>query len=417
MRVLVYPHDLGIGGSQLNAIELAAAVRDRGHDVLVFGREGALVSRIRDLGLEFVPAPAPGKRPSPTTARALRDLVEDRDIDVVHGYEWPPTLDAVLAFPGGRTPVVSTVMSMSVPPFIPRSIALVVGTEQIADAERRSGRDRVEVIEPPVDLAHNRAGDDVDVDAFRRTHGLRPDATTIVSVARLAHELKLEGTLVAIAAVGRLARTRAVQLVLVGDGPARATVEAAAAAANADAGHRAVVLAGQVDDPRAAYGAADIALGMGGSALRALAFGAPLVVQGEQGFWRTLTPQSVDGFLWTGWYGWGDGAASGAAAFAREVEPLIDEAQRRRVLGAYGLGLVRERFSLERAAALQERIYLDALAGPAPRARASEAAAYARYARYYGVKRVRRALGRESTDDFNARPVAALATRERGAAR
>lgn len=407
MRILVYPHDLAIGGSQLNAIELAAAVRDRGHDVLVFGREGALVSRIRELGLEFVPAPPPGKRPSPTTARALRDLVAARGLDLVHGYEWPPTLDAVLAFPGGRAPVVSTVMSMSVPPFIPRSTSLVVGTAQIADAERRAGRDRVSVIEPPVDLAHNRPGADVDVAAFRRAHGLDADAVTVVSVARLAHELKLEGTLVAIAAVGRLARTRPVQLVLVGDGPARSTVEAAVADANTVAGRRAVVLAGQIDDPRAAYAAADIALGMGGSALRALAFGAPLIVQGEQGFWSTLSPRTVEQFLWTGWYGWGAGEAEGPAAFEREVVPLLDDAQRRRMLGAYGLGLVRERFSLERAAEVQERIYRDAAAAPADRARAAEAAAYVRYARYYGAKRVRRALGRESTDDFNARPVAA----------
>ena len=33
MKVLVYPHTMEIGGSQLNAIEIAAAVRDRGHDV------------------------------------------------------------------------------------------------------------------------------------------------------------------------------------------------------------------------------------------------------------------------------------------------------------------------------------------------------------------------------------------------
>ncbi|QEW02191.1 glycosyltransferase family 4 protein [Microbacterium lushaniae] len=411
MRIVVYPHELGMGGSQLNAVELAGAVRDLGHDVLVFGRRGALVERVEELGLEFVEAPPPGKRPSPSTARALRALVQERAVDLVHGYEWPPTLDAVLAFPGGRhTAIVSTVMSMSVPPFIPRSIDLVVGTEQIADAERRSGRARVSVIEPPVDLAHNHPTSG-DASAFRAAHQLDLHALTVVSVARFARELKLEGTLTAIEVIGRLARSTPVQLVLVGDGPARDDVARAAAAANAVAGRRAVVLTGQLDDPRPAYAAADIALGMGGSALRALAFGAPLIVQGEQGFWRTCEPSSLDQFLWTGWYGVGEGTHVGAAAFDAALSPLLTDAARRAELGAFGLTVVRERFSLTRAAEVQAGIYAEAASSPASYARASEAAAYARYARYYGAKRVRRALGRESMDDFNAKPVAGRGTR------
>src|SRR5205807_398251 len=35
MRIIVYPHAMEIGGSQLNAIQLAGAVRDRGHEVVV----------------------------------------------------------------------------------------------------------------------------------------------------------------------------------------------------------------------------------------------------------------------------------------------------------------------------------------------------------------------------------------------
>ncbi len=37
MRILVYPHDLGIGGSQINAIEMAERVQRSGHEVIVFG--------------------------------------------------------------------------------------------------------------------------------------------------------------------------------------------------------------------------------------------------------------------------------------------------------------------------------------------------------------------------------------------
>ncbi len=55
MKVLVYPHAMEIGGSQLNALEIAAAVRDRGHEVTVVSRPGPLLKSVRRLGLSHVP--------------------------------------------------------------------------------------------------------------------------------------------------------------------------------------------------------------------------------------------------------------------------------------------------------------------------------------------------------------------------
>ncbi|MCR2793558.1 glycosyltransferase family 4 protein [Microbacterium sp. zg.Y625] len=409
MRIIVYPHDLNIGGSQLNAIELAAAVRDLGHEVLIFGRRGALNARIDALGVEFIEAPPMGKRPSPSAAAALRDIVDRRGIDVIHGYEWPPTLDATLAVAGRRRPaVMATVMSMSVPRFIPRSVPLVVGTEEIADAERHAGRRRVDVLEPPVDLTHNDVAHDPGVAAFRERFGLHEERITIVSVSRFARELKLEGVLTAIDVVGRMSRTDPVRLVLVGDGPASSEVEGRARRVNDEFGPGTVVLTGRLDDPRPAYAAADISFGMGGSALRALAYGSPLIVQGEHGFWKTLTPHTIEAFLWTGWYGVDGGAEHGVEALESELRPLVRSHALRRQLGAYGLGLVRERFSLERAAALQVAMYERALDRPAPFPLASNVAALGRYGAYYVGKRVRRARGTEAEDDFNARPVTAL---------
>src|SRR5688500_12776873 len=112
LNILVYPHDMAMGGSQLNAIELAAAVRDLGHTVAVVGDDGPLVRMVRDLGLRHVPIPASRRRPSPSVARGLRRLVRDEGVDVVHGYEWPPGLEAAAAvFPLRRSAAVCTVMS------------------------------------------------------------------------------------------------------------------------------------------------------------------------------------------------------------------------------------------------------------------------------------------------------------------
>lgn len=408
MRILVYPHDLGIGGSQLNAIELAAAVSRLGHEVVVFGVPGSLVPCIRDLGLEFVASPPPRHRPSVAVTRALCRLVRERGIDVVHGYEWPPALESWLVATRTDATAVTTVMSMAVADFLPRTMPLTVGTPQIAADRIAAGYPLVTTLAPPVDLASNNPGADVGVDDFRSRWGIEPEVPVVVTVTRLATELKLEGLLAAITTVGELAEQRRVRLVVVGDGPARAAVAAHAAAVNARTGSETVVLTGELPDPRAAYACADIVLGMGGSALRALAFRKPLVVQGESGFWRLLDSESVSDFRWTGWYGVGGGRSHGVELLSSILRPLLDNQCRRDELGAFSLEVVRRNYSLDDAAAVQERVYETALHGFTPTfTQMGEACRTAGlYGRYALRRRLARLRGNAARDDFNSRPVA-----------
>jgi L-malate glycosyltransferase len=417
MRIMVIPHTLELGGSQLNAIELAAAVRDRGHDVLVFGRPGQLLGRLQELDLEFVASPPPWRRPTPTIVSAIARIARERQIDIVHSYEWPPALEAELATvirPATR--VISTVMSMAVAPFIPRHRDLIVGTKEIADAERQAGRHLVSVLEPPVDTRFNAPGV-VDGMAFRRDMGIPDEAVAVVAVARLAKELKLEGTLSAIRAVGHMSATYPVRLILIGDGPARAEVEELAMRVNSVHGPNTVTLTGALADPRPAYAAADISIGMGGSALRAMAFGKPLIVQGEQGFWCTLAPNTLDRFLWTGWYGVGFAGTDGAAALTAELTPLLADPALRSTLGDFGRGVVTSRFSMDRAADIQIDLYRRTLARPARYgAFAGSTVAAAQFAGHIAGERMRSLFGsRRRVDDFNAMPVTRLrADRPRG---
>lgn len=403
MRVLVYPHDLGMGGSQLNAVEIAGKVRDLGHDVVIYGHPGTLCSRVSELGLEFVASPRPRRRPTPAIVADLRRLISTRRFEVLHGYEWPPILEANLASAGTKARTVGTVMSMSVAPFIPRPLPLVVGTEQIADVERRGGRTDVSVIEPPVDIDHN-APDVGSAARFRKEWGLAEDSLAVVVVSRLAHEMKLEGILTAITVIPEL--DGAPQLIIVGDGPAADEVNRAIVEANERAGRAAVLRTGELYDPRPAYASADVVLGMGGSALRALAFAKPLVVQGERGFWRTLGPESLSDFLWTGWYGVGPGFATGPQRLRDQLQPLLGSEGERARLGRFGRDLVVSRFSLEAAAQRQIEHYeaamatspglLDGMSGDL-----SAALSFGNFTARRFVSGLR---GKRRTDDFNAAP-------------
>lgn len=408
MRILVYPHDLAMGGSQINAIDLAAVMRDSGHEVVLYGQRNTLVERIDELGLEFIESPRPRRRPTPAIVSSLRGLIRQRGFEVVHGYEWPPTLEAVMACHGSRSVAVSTVLSMSVAPFIPTYVPLLVGTEQILAAEVAAGRTRVGLMEPPIDTRLNSPEVKLPLRAFVSRWDLDPEAFTVVVVSRLAHEMKLEGILTAMESVRQLSRDRRVQLIVVGGGPAARLVQDTAEEINAELGTRAIVVTGEMLDPRPAYAVADVALGMGSSALRAMAFGKPLVVQGIDGFWETLTPESLPTFLWQGWYGQGDGTHGAPARLSAILRTLMDQPDTRHLLGRLSWQTVRERFSLVAAAERQLGLYEESLASrrhgqPFGRTLQDNTVSLTRFLRYQRGISADRRRGRAADEDFNSK--------------
>ena len=99
----------------------------------------------------------------------------------------------------------------------------------------------------------------------------------VTCVSRLAVDLKLDALVRAIDAIAVLASRHRVRLAIVGDGPARHALVERAQAVNERLGRDVISLLGASLDPRSAYAAADVVLGMGSSALRALSIGRPVI--------------------------------------------------------------------------------------------------------------------------------------------
>lgn len=365
MRLLVYPHDLSIGGSQINAIDLAAGAAAAGHEVWVYGIPGPLVEYIAERGLKFIPARPLHYRPAPSRILQIASIAFQNRIDLIHAYEWPSCLDAYYgASLCLKVPLLCTVLSMDVMPYVPASVPLIMGTADLGVEASKVQKSGVWVIEPPIDV--ERDNPNIDGSGFRHRHQVADDEFLIVSVSRLALDLKLDALVRAIDAVDSLASRHPLKLVLVGDGPARDALEMRAKAVNARHGRDVVLLSGADMDPRSAYAAADLVVGMGSSALRALAIGRPLIVQGEDAFSEIFEPATYDLFLKQGFYGLGD-KKPGAEQLARQIEELVADAARRAELGIFGRQVVTERYSLQRAIDLQLDIYSRVLDNPVRR--------------------------------------------------
>jgi L-malate glycosyltransferase len=362
MRILVYPHDLAIGGSQINAIDLASGVAEAGHDVMIYGIPGPLVSYIKQRGLRFLPAYALRYRPAPPRIVQLTKIARRERLDLIHAYEWPPCLDAYYGAGLVRdVPILCTVLSMSPSPYIPESIPIIMGTAELGDEVRAMHRADVWVMEPPIDVVNDHP--DIDGSGFRCACRVSAGELLVVSVSRLAVDLKLDALVRVIDAADLLAGRYPLRLVLVGDGPARDALLERAGAVNRRWGREVVSLPGPELDPRFAYAAADVVVGMGSSALRALAIGRPVVVQGEKAFSKVFEPETLELFLRQGLYGLADDAPS-ADRLAGQLDHLLGDSERRKTLGRFGRQVVTERFSLNRAVGIQIDIYKRILRDP-----------------------------------------------------
>lgn len=367
MRLLVGLHHLELGGSQLNALDLAVTARDHGHHVVVFAAYqdeiGPVAEKVRAAGLPLVLAhddrANQGFLPvRPAVARALSRLVASERIQLVHAYEEPLILDSFYG-PHLRfgTPLVWTMYGTCLAWWLARYPPLIVGTRELADSAGSLRTQPPVLIEPPVNTDSDSAAL-VDGAAFRREHGLGTDIVAGI-VSRLEPHMKADGIMQAMGAMQVLDDPR-LRLVVTGEGPSFAELNARAERVNAALGRQAVVMTGPLADPRPAYAAADIALGMGSSALRAMAFGKPLIVLGIRGFAKPFVPEGAEEFLVGGFYGYGSSDLD-PAPLAASIQDLADRPELRAELGAFGRQLVWDRFSLKAASATLEDIYATAV--------------------------------------------------------
>jgi glycosyltransferase involved in cell wall biosynthesis len=347
VKVLVFAHRLEVGGTQVNAIDLAAGLRDlHGFEVVLFATPGPLLSMAIEKGLRFVAAPDSYAHPSPARMRALRELVRREKPDIVHAWDWWQCLEAYYSVHlPMRVPLVATDMMMSLTRVLPKSLPTTFGTPELVEKARVSGRRKVELLLPPVDVKLN-APNAVNSQPFCERFGLKDHEVKLVTVSRLSNHMKAESLIRTVDAVRTLGRALPLRLIIVGEGAARSEIERLATRTNDELRRPAVILTGAFLDPRPAYAASDIVIGMGGSALRGMSFGKAVIVVGEGGFSAPFTPETSTAFYYGGIYGKGDGSP-GNQRVVSQIRELVESPKQVSQLGQFSREFVVQHFSLE----------------------------------------------------------------------
>lgn len=347
MKILVYAQHLEVGGTQVNAIELAAALRDlHGFEPVLFAGPGPMSAYAEEKGVRLILASEAKFHPSRIRMRLLADVVREERPDILHAWDWWQCLDAYYPVHiRQRIPMVVSDMMMNLTRILPKRLPTTFGVPELVDQARAAGRTRVELMLPAVDV-HLNAPDATDGRLLRAQLGISDDELALVTVSRLAHWMKSESLIRTIDAVRVLGMEFPLRFVIVGDGLARPRLQELADAVNRELKREAVTFAGAMLDPRPAYAAADIVVGMGGSALRGMAFGKPAIVVGERAFSEAISPETAQSFYYRGIYGLGNANPSNAKLVS-DIRSLAQSHTDRAAFGEFARGFVLQHYSLE----------------------------------------------------------------------
>ena len=312
--------ELETGGAEQTTIDVARAVVQAGGRALVASRGGRMEAALVAAGGELVRLPMQSKNPLVMlrTARALRQVIRERKVSLVHVRSRAPAFPALWAARAEGLPTVATYHGIylakgglkrwynAVMTRVDRVIANSDYTRAHVLAEHGIAPEKVVAIPRGVDLSRfdpSRVGPER-VAALRQAWNL-PATGEGPLVFLLAGRLTpIKGHETIIAAATRLkGEGRDLRVIFAGDDQGRTafrqSLEASVTAAGLDG---AVRLVGHCDDMPAAFLAADVALlptlvpeSFGRAAVEPQVMGRPVIASGHGGTTETVLPGQ------TGW--------------------------------------------------------------------------------------------------------------------
>ncbi len=366
----------GLGGHTRTAVALADELRARGHTVDVLVRADLVASSaeteslVRAAGLMVVPIDGLYSWMGPGAFRRnLREIVRRGGYDVLHWFEFYDAVrDAAIVARDTGCAFVWTVTSGGVPVDYYGLNRAVVFTREVAeDARRRSPGTAVHVLPARIDFraltpdARERARR-----AIRQTFGVTDEELLIVRVGRCA-SVYLRSVRLGLALAGRLNRDgrRAVFLHagFVHEPDVALEIRQLVERANAEAGRTIAHSVTERLEPGTRYAsAADVCIGSGRTAIEAIALERPTLVAWGARYLGLVDESNIAAMADTNF----QGRQSQKIASDEDIVEQMQRAVCDRLAGGDAARvqtacaqLVRERYSVERAADVYEQLYAD----------------------------------------------------------
>ena len=372
---------LEIGGAERGTIDVAAALVKAGWRALVVSEGGRLVPDLEAVGAEHIVKPVASKNPvqMAMNVRALRQIIETEQVDIIHARSRAPAWSAWSAAAKTGIPFVTTYQSIYSENFPLKryyNSVMARGELTIANSEYTAGlikerhgdvATRIEVVHRGVDL---KVFSDQSVTAARRERitkdwRLERPFKTLLLPARLARRKGHELLITALAKLN-LPDLPVFVCIFAGDTKGRAHVVERLKQLSYRHGlpEGLIRYPGHCDDMAAAYQAVDIVLmpstvpeAFGRVAAEAQAMGKPVIVTDIGAVGETVRAQpDVDECEITGWRIAPDNPDALAQAIVQALK--MSDAEHKDI-GKRAVEFIRQNYSVEKMTSATVQLYAD----------------------------------------------------------
>ena len=359
---------LETGGSEQAAVEITEALVRAGGAALVATEGGRMASEVTRAGGEIIPLPVASKNPLTILANArwLADLVEARDVSLLHARSRAPAWSALLAARRTKRPLVTTyhgaydsraplkTLYSSVMARGDLVIANSRYTAELIAARHSVAQERIRVIYRGIDLSRFalQSIEQNRLDKLRTAWGLRQGQPVVLQAARLTGwkgQTYVIDAARQMLASGRLGNA---VFILAGDAQGRGSYRQELEHRIADSGLSGHVrLVGHCDDMPAAFATARVAIiastsaeTFGRTSIESQAMGCPVIVTDVGAAPENIVAPNGDRKNFTGWV---VPVADSATLAGRITEALALSPAERAALGDRARRHVAAQFALQ----------------------------------------------------------------------
>ncbi len=370
MRILFCYPWLDLGGAPKTSITLAKGLKERGHQVYFFSKEGGMYEELLEkTGIPLISAPYHASLPlmfhlNCKAGRILKKTIEDYSIDIVHVFHPNHYFLSLMIAPRKDIPVVFTAVwfqgTFTYPDYPGKVI--FVAEEFLDHARPYIGKHAGEMIVMPNRVDLDRFSVDIDWSGFVEEKGLPGSGTKLAFMSRL--DVPKAGSVYnAMDAAGLMAeKGMEVTLAIAGDGPLRERFEKYADGINARYGRKVIILLGSIDRTPEFLSWSNIVIGIGRSAFEGMATSKPTCIVGENGLAGVVRSDTVEELQYYNFAGRNIDSPREPSELADMIAEIISDRDTYKSLAAFSRGYVIENYGYRAGAEKLELLYEELLA-------------------------------------------------------
>jgi len=366
LKVLLVLMGMDIGGAETHVLELSAALKARGVEVLIASNGGIYTKELEEMGIKHYTLPLHNKNFSNMLKSyfGLKKIIKTHRPDVVHGHARIPSFILGLLNKTLRFNFITTAHwvfdTSGILKFVTnwgyRTIAVSDDIKTYLIDNYNVHAQDITVTINGINTEKFSPGQDRKI--LSQELGLKDDTVKIVYISRLDESRSLVAKHLLEVAV-EIREKHNIEIIIVGGGDDMNNIEALTYDVNKKAEEKFVFLTGARTDIDRFVALADVFVGVSRSALEAMSGAVPVIVAGNEGYIGIFNEDKLDDCIDTNFCCRGMEMPS-PQKLLKDIETILSMSdEEKHQLGTYGRNIILKNYSVDKMAEDNLKVYKD----------------------------------------------------------